>query len=127
MSSSTMFTATSTAKATPEGSSSGSTDGRCPRAHALDEVLRDEPGIPVGPGDQHGCRRVLEAEPAEVQTRSRVDHTAHLHRPVGLPEDRQVDPPVRLTEPGAPDDVRHVDHSTTVEDGTPAVHADDAL
>jgi hypothetical protein len=77
------------------------------------DVLRDVLRIPAGAEDQHRAERVLEREPSEVESWSRLDDAALL-LPAILVNHRQVDPAEVLGEAGSPDHVRDVEDGAVV-------------
>ena len=79
---------------------------------------RPTPGMHVGGG------RELEGQAHEVQARLGRHDAALVHRRAVLAEDRQVDPREVLPEPGAPDDVRHVEHPSVLQHRRAVADAD---
>ena len=71
-----------------------------------------------------GRERVLEDKPEEVQARLRFDNSAVVQRLPVVAEHREIDPPARL-EPGAPDDVCHLEDAIVLQHRQPVTHAYD--
>jgi len=91
-----------------------------PRGDVLGDVL----GVPPDAVDHRRRHRVEEVQADEVQPRLAGDDPALVDRFV-LADGGQVDPREVVLEPGAPDDVLHLEGAPVLEHRQPVLDADD--
>ena len=79
----------------------------------VDDVL----GIPPHTSHQRRTQRVEEEKPHEVETRTGLDNAPIMNRKAIVGRQRDIDPVVIGSESRAPDDVRHGENRSILEEG----------
>ena len=89
---------------------------RCPPRGVGGQPIDHVGSIATCAENEHRREGIQERDAQEVEPWAFIDHTAALPRPAVLAEHGQFDPAVVRPEPGAPDDVRHVEHRAIGQD-----------
>ena len=86
-------------------------------------MIDDVPGITSHPAQERRAQRVEEEEPDEVETRTGLDDAPIMNGKTIVGWQRKIDPVVIGCVSGAPDDVRHLEDRSVLEDGISVPHA----